>query len=297
MAADPGTYDWTGTDASLFFGGEVNAEAGSFLWTGSDAEFIRGATAEALNLGSGLLKGRSYPRAFHPAHRKPFKQSGGNPNYLISADVGSYVWTGVDTTLSYAPVASGTAVPFHFKTKTHPRPFMPSPYGALRSSPPLGNLLVGVTGPNVTLTAEGGTWTWTGQNATLLAARLVGANAGSYLWTGSDVTNNYGKTLTGDAGSYIWTGTDASLEGNFEIVPDSGEYLWTGADATLISGTRFISAEAGSFIWTGTAATLLNDKHMDGDAAEYIWLVSDANLVWSAQPGGAGGKMLLMGVG
>jgi hypothetical protein len=299
VAADPGAFGWTGTDASLEFGGLVVADSGAFSWTGSDADFSRAAVAEALNLGSGLVKGRSYPRAFHPAHQKPFRQSGGTPNYLISADVGVYNWTGIDATLFLTPVTTGTAVPFHFKTKAHPRPFMPSVHGAFRSAQgqSLGNLLVNLSGPHRDITAEGGTYVWTGQDATLISARLVSAEGGSYTWAGTATTLNYGKTILIDPGVYVWVGTDATLKAGLEFAADGGEYLWSGIDAALSTQGRFVAADSGSFLWTGTTAALRPDYHLDVDIGEYIWLVSDADLQWSAQPSGGAGGLLLLGVG
>ncbi len=297
MAADPGAFSWTGSDASTFYGRLLTAASGGFTWAGTDASFTRGAQADALNLGSGLVKGRSYPRAFHPAHQKPFRQSGLVNSYSLSADVGAYSWTGVDANLFSTPVATGTAVPFHFKTHTWPRPFAPNKHGQLRNVPTLANLLINPTGANFGTTGEAGTYLWTGADAALVIARKVAADSGTYSWTGTVATLNYGKTITLESGTYVWVGTAADLAATVTMVADAGEYLWTGTSATLSTAGRFITADPGSYSWTGTAVTFPTARHLDVDVGEYIWLVADANLMWSAQPQGGAAKMLLLGVG
>ena len=66
------------------------------------------------------------------------------------------------------------------------------------------------------LTCDAGSFSLTGQDATLNLARRLICDAGSYFLTGQDATLNYASgrfdySLTCDAGAYTLTGQDANL--------------------------------------------------------------------------------------
>lgn len=63
------------------------------------------------------------------------------------------------------------------------------------------------------ITAGGGSYVWTGQDASLVIAALksVAAGAGSYAWTGDDMTPLLDYFVTASGGSYVWTGQNATL--------------------------------------------------------------------------------------
>jgi hypothetical protein len=142
--------------------------------------------------------------------------------------------------------------------------------GTTRSAPyDVGPFTV-VSGGDTTLTADAGSYTWTGQVANLEYHSVVSAEAGSYAWTGQDATLTPAFALDAEAGSYAWTGQTANLEHHAVISAEAGSYAWTGQDATLLYSI-IISAEAGSYAWTGQDASLLHTSNISAEAGSYAW--------------------------
>lgn len=110
-----------------------------------------------------------------------------------------------------------------------------------------------------TLTADAGSFTLSGQDATLSKSRILTADAGAFTLTGQDATLARNRFLTADAGSFTLTGQDATLTyaaaGSYTLVADAGSFTLSGQDATLLK-TRILTADAGSFTLSGQSATL-----------------------------------------
>lgn len=143
--------------------------------------------------------------------------------------------------------------------------------GAPASLPHLGLLL----DRTFTLTAEQGTYSLSGQDATLLGTFKVTADQGAYSITGQDAT--LGQTtisLVAESGTYAITGQDATLIGpdlsspaplphlgllgGFgvpSITGEQGAYSITGQDATLLVG-RVLAADYGTYEILGVQAAL-----------------------------------------
>ena len=112
-----------------------------------------------------------------------------------------------------------------------------------------------------TLTAQSGSYTISGQQATLLRHRNLTANTGTYNITGQSVNITYSPTaavytLTAQAGSYSLTGLSATLLKSKLLSTSSGSYSITGNSAT-ISKNRVLTATSGSYTITGRSATLM----------------------------------------
>lgn len=122
--------------------------------------------------------------------------------------------------------------------------------------------------PNAyTLTAQAGSYTLTGQSATLSRNRTLTASAGSYSLTGQSAVITHalavtGYTLTAQAGSYAVTGQSATLTKGRVLTAQAGSYAQTGQSAILKRG-RLIAAQAGAYTVNGSSATLSNS----GEAA------------------------------
>jgi hypothetical protein len=91
-----------------------------------------------------------------------------------------------------------------------------------------------------TIVAGGGSYLWTGQDATLtiMAQRSVAADAGSYVWTGDDATPVQNHIIAGAGSSYAWTGQDATLTasgGSLGLQTDLGSFF--SLDNTLADAT------------------------------------------------------------
>lgn len=89
-----------------------------------------------------------------------------------------------------------------------------------------------------TLTADAGSYSLAGQDATLLKSKVVTADAGSYALAGQDATlthTPFGSTytLTCDAGAYSISGQDAALIRGRVVIADAGDYSLTGQDAAF----------------------------------------------------------------
>ena len=92
---------------------------------------------------------------------------------------------------------------------------------------------------NYSLDCEAGSYSITGQTASLTATRLLTADAGSYSITGQAATLTVDRVLSADAGSYIYTGQDATLVYTvptaYSLNCESGNYVYTGQDITLVA--------------------------------------------------------------
>jgi hypothetical protein len=106
-----------------------------------------------------------------------------------------------------------------------------------------------------TLTADSGTYTYTGTAAATEAGRKITANSGSYAYSGTAAGLNYGFVLTADSGSYTYTGTNAAVEAAFNLAANSGSYTYSGTAADLNLG-RTLSGDSGSYTYSGTAVAL-----------------------------------------
>lgn len=85
------------------------------------------------------------------------------------------------------------------------------------------------------ITSVNGTYTVTGQSATLLKSKSVSASYGTYSVTGQTADLVKGRVLTSQYGSYIVTGQPATIEYfvGYTIVALNGVYSITGYDANI----------------------------------------------------------------
>ena len=115
------------------------------------------------------------------------------------------------------------------------------------------NLVAG--GGGISVTAESGTYLYTGTDAQLLTTRILKADAGAYLYTGSTVNLLKGFVLTANSGSYSYLGQDATLTytpaGAFILTADSGSYTYTGSNINF-NRDRVIIASSGTYNYSGT---------------------------------------------
>jgi hypothetical protein len=125
------------------------------------------------------------------------------------------------------------------------------------------------TGSPYTLTANGGVYSYSGNNATLtytpIGAYTIAADGGTYSYTGNAANVLFNRRLVADGGTYTYTGNNANTLFNRRLVADGGVYAYSGNDAALIY------APVGAF-------TLL------ADGGVYSYSGNNANLVFSATP-------------
>lgn len=115
------------------------------------------------------------------------------------------------------------------------------------------------------LIANNGSYSLTGQSATLTKTYEVTASNGSYSLTGQSADLTWAGagsyTLTAQAGSYSLTGQSATLLKTNVLTASNGSYSLTGQSATLTyasAAAYVLTAQAGSYTLTGQNATLTN---------------------------------------
>jgi hypothetical protein len=132
-----------------------------------------------------------------------------------------------------------------------------------------------------TLTAAAGSYTLSGQTASLKKGSLLTAAAGSYALTGQTATLARLLTLTASAGSYAVSGQDASLKKGSLLSAAAGAYTLTGQDVTLTySGptSYTLTADAGSYALSGQDASLKRGLLVSASAGSYSLSGQDAAL-------------------
>ena len=124
------------------------------------------------------------------------------------------------------------------------------------------SLLLDLTGgaASYTLIADSGTYSVTGQPATLTASHVLNASPVTYSVTGINASLVANYVLNANAGSYGITGSNASLISARSLSTDAGSYFVTGVDATLTyvpSGVNYtLIADPGDYAITGNDAYL-----------------------------------------
>jgi hypothetical protein len=111
------------------------------------------------------------------------------------------------------------------------------------------------TSPGTTITANVGSYTYSGVAATFPRTRMDTLTPGSYTYSGVTAALTKGRLLTAAVGSYIYTGTSAALSKTWRVVSAVGAYTYTGTAATLRRAVT-LTAAVGSYVYSGVAATL-----------------------------------------
>lgn len=152
-------------------------------------------------------------------------------------------------------------------------------------------------GTAYTLTADGGSYSLSGQTATTYPTfkRALTADAGTYTYSGLDAALSYTPGgvdygLLADAGGYTSSGQDATLTvtRKYRLTADAGSLTTTGQAANLFPTWNLrLSADAGSYSLTGQDATL---AYMPGSGA-YTLVADPGTYTTTGQPaGGVSGR-------
>ena len=207
------------------------------------------------------------------------------------------------------------------------------PYNLLR--PTESKIWVAVTGggaTNYTLTADVGSYSLTGQAASLFPTfkRTLVADAASYSLTGQDALLSYipggvDYYMPADGGGYTSSGQDAGLTvvrkyalpadvgsytlngqaANFSVVrkyalaADVGSYTLNGQDAILAyapgSGAYVLAADVGTYTSTGQGAATRFNARVDGSTGTYTSTGQGAALTVARRLPGAAGTYQITG--
>lgn len=136
------------------------------------------------------------------------------------------------------------------------------------------------------LTASSGSYTYTGSSATLnkgaaLNNRELTANSGSYTYTGSTATLSRGRPLTASAGSYSYSGQSATVLRKRSLTASAGSYAYSGQSSVLYKG-RPLTASPGSYSYSGQSATLSRGRPVTAQSGNYTYTGSNATLTKGA---------------
>lgn len=131
----------------------------------------------------------------------------------------------------------------------------------------------------LSVAADAGSYTLTGQAAGLLVDHVIPAAAGTYTLTGQnvDLSTSANVTMSAAAGSYTLTGQAAGLLRQYPLTASAGSYTLTGQAAGLRYDHK-IDASTGSYTLTGQAVDLLKQYSFAAAAGSYTLTGQDAGL-------------------
>lgn len=119
------------------------------------------------------------------------------------------------------------------------------------------------------LIAGVGTFVYSGITAGTLAALKMAADAGSYTLSGIDAALRKGQILIADVGTYTYTGVANILQALVSMPANAGAYVYTGVAANLLGGFKVV-ADVGTYTYTGVAAVLTKGQIMAANTGAYV---------------------------
>lgn len=120
------------------------------------------------------------------------------------------------------------------------------------------------------LTADVGTFSFTGQPANLLVGYDMAAAGATYSYTGQPAVLSYGRPMTAALGTFTYTGQAANLLVGLDFAAAGATFTYTGQDAVLSYG-RPMAAAVGTFTYNGQPAGLLIGLDMVAAGATYSY--------------------------
>ncbi|MEM8973619.1 MAG: hypothetical protein AAGD43_16290 [Pseudomonadota bacterium] len=132
-------------------------------------------------------------------------------------------------------------------------------------------------GGALTLDADHGTFTLTGQTVDLSASRSLAAGLGSFALTGQTVDLITSGALAAEAGSFLLTGQDVDLRADRTLSVEHANFVLNGQDVNLV-GENTIVAENGVFTVTGQVVGFAQALSLVAEHADFVLTGQDANL-------------------
>lgn len=249
IAADAGSFTYSGNNANTLFNRRLVSETMSQTYSGNNANILFNRKIVA-DVGT-------------------YTYSGNNANILFNRDIiaeaGSFSYSGNDATLTYTTALNNYTIT--------------ADTGSFTYSGNNANVLF-----NRRIAADLASFSYSGNNAGLLFNRKVIADSGTYTYSGNNATLTYttvgGYTLTADAGSFSYSGNNANLTVGFKIVADTGTYSYSGNAANLLSNKKVV-AEAGAFTYSVNAANLLSGRTVVADTGSYSYSGNAASVLYN----------------
>jgi hypothetical protein len=143
------------------------------------------------------------------------------------------------------------------------------------------------SGGGYTLVCDQATFAATGQDASLIASRLLTADNAAGTLSGQDVNLLAARLLTADQSSFSLSGQTANLTASRLLTADNATYSLSGQDATLdYSGsaiTYTLTCDQGSYALSGQDAGLLTSRLLTLDNGTFAISGQDSTLSYSGQ--------------
>lgn len=141
-------------------------------------------------------------------------------------------------------------------------------------------------GPTYTLTAATGSFTLTGQSATLQVSRKLTAATGTFTYTGQAATLKVSRKLTAATGTFTYTGQSANLVVSRKLTAGIGSFSFVGQAANLVytpisSATYTLTAQTGVFNLTGQAASFKISRKLVAETVAFSFVGNSAAFVYS----------------
>lgn len=127
------------------------------------------------------------------------------------------------------------------------------------------------------ITAASGSFTLTGNAASLLRKHTLTAASGTFTFTGNAATlipPSTNKTMGADVGTFTFTGNAAGLSKTKRLIAETGVFTFTGDDALI---DRSLKHDSASFVVTGNAATLRYGKTLTAARGQFSYTGQDVN--------------------
>lgn len=131
----------------------------------------------------------------------------------------------------------------------------------------------------LSITADGGTYTYSGGAANLYYNKKVTADASTFSYSGGAAGLLYNRKITADSGTFSYSGTAANTLLNRKITADGGTFSFSGTAVDILAALKLI-ADSGSFSYNGGDASFLYSRVFSADSATYSYTGGDATLTY-----------------
>jgi len=147
------------------------------------------------------------------------------------------------------------------------------------------------------LTADKGTYNFTGNAATLTRTVLLVSSSGNFIETGNAASLNRGLKLASSAGSFNESGNNAALVVARLVTGSTGVFLFTGNAATFTKTTasKTLLADIGTFTSTGNDAGFNLSRKLTSSTGAYSETGNAAGLQATRKAMAASGAFTVTG--
>lgn len=130
-----------------------------------------------------------------------------------------------------------------------------------------------------TLSADGATYTYSGNDANLQFNRSFAPLGATYIYSGNDANILFSRLVVADGATYTYSGNDANLLFSRLLSADGGTYTYAGNNANTLLN-RLVGADGGVYSYAGNNANTLFNRRVGSDGGTFAYSGNDANLLF-----------------